>query len=197
MCLKGDNTRDFALKSINNAINNAFGILSLTQTPDNILMWSHYAENHTGFVLEFDETHSFFDQRKTGIELSGHVKEVRYTNERPKFSLFNPDESQADNRDKWVKDFVWVKSYEWSYENELRMLYPLRDSKWVIPNGSDKIYLFPLPMNSIKSIIFGCKMSEDKKTEIKKIISDNSSCSHMQLKQAVIDDKEYKLNILE
>ncbi|EQM49643.1 hypothetical protein D051_4091 [Vibrio parahaemolyticus VPCR-2010] len=30
------------------------GYLSLSKTNKNILMWSHYAQNHEGFVLGFD-----------------------------------------------------------------------------------------------------------------------------------------------
>jgi hypothetical protein len=29
------------------------GILSLTERPDNLLMWGHYASSHTGICLEF------------------------------------------------------------------------------------------------------------------------------------------------
>ncbi len=35
------------------------GVLSLTETQDNLLMWSHYSGQHTGMVIEFDESHSF------------------------------------------------------------------------------------------------------------------------------------------
>ena len=31
------------------------GILCLSQLDENILMWSHYAENHKGFCIEFNE----------------------------------------------------------------------------------------------------------------------------------------------
>ena len=41
------------------------GIVSFTNNPLSTLMWAHYAGNHTGFVIEFDETHSFFDRRRT------------------------------------------------------------------------------------------------------------------------------------
>jgi hypothetical protein len=40
---------------------NIVGILSLSETADNLLMWAHYAEEHTGFVLMFDGSHKFFE----------------------------------------------------------------------------------------------------------------------------------------
>jgi len=42
-----------------------FGVLSLTETPDNLLMWVHYSGLHTGMVIEFDELHPIFDERKS------------------------------------------------------------------------------------------------------------------------------------
>lgn len=41
------------------------GALCLTETPDNLLMWAHYANGHTGFAIEFDVTHPYFDERKS------------------------------------------------------------------------------------------------------------------------------------
>ena len=34
-----------------NKLHNTAGILSLSETPDNLLMWAHYSEGHTGYVL--------------------------------------------------------------------------------------------------------------------------------------------------
>lgn len=43
-------------------INKLIGILSLTEKRDNLLMWAHYAQYHQGLVIEFDETHEYFNQ---------------------------------------------------------------------------------------------------------------------------------------
>ncbi|WP_205631947.1 DUF2971 domain-containing protein, partial [Aliivibrio fischeri] len=40
-----------------------YGIISLTETKDNLLMWSHYANEHNGFVVEFDARHEFFTSK--------------------------------------------------------------------------------------------------------------------------------------
>ena len=36
------------------------GVTCFTEDCTNLLMWSHYAENHTGFCLEFDASNEFF-----------------------------------------------------------------------------------------------------------------------------------------
>ena len=38
-----------------NEINKRFGILSLTSKPDNITMWSHYADSHKGICVGLDK----------------------------------------------------------------------------------------------------------------------------------------------
>src|SRR5271154_115746 len=59
--LFGESARIEAFQSrIRLITDSTFGILSLSKTPDNVLMWSHYAKSHCGFVIEFDSTHEYF-----------------------------------------------------------------------------------------------------------------------------------------
>jgi hypothetical protein len=44
-------------------VHSIIGVLSLSEKRDNLLMWAHYAQNHEGFVIEFDESHDFFHQK--------------------------------------------------------------------------------------------------------------------------------------
>lgn len=41
------------------------GVLSLCEIPDSLLMWAHYGMSHTGFVLELDPRHPYFNARRT------------------------------------------------------------------------------------------------------------------------------------
>jgi hypothetical protein len=34
----------------------------LTEAPDNLLMWAHYAKNYTGFCIGFNSCHWFFSK---------------------------------------------------------------------------------------------------------------------------------------
>ena len=40
------------------------GILCLTEVPDSLLMWAHYADSHKGFLVGFNTTHTFFTNMK-------------------------------------------------------------------------------------------------------------------------------------
>lgn len=42
------------VKNIKTNAVNAHGILSLSKTNENVLLWSHYAENHTGVAIKLN-----------------------------------------------------------------------------------------------------------------------------------------------
>ncbi|WP_444906683.1 DUF2971 domain-containing protein [Microbulbifer sp. SSSA008] len=95
-----------------NLVYDDIGVLCLTTKPDNLLMWSHYAQNHEGFVLELDITHPFFNQKikKHGSEnicsYTGTPLKVQYRTDRYEGSWTNDSTHNA----------LLVKSVEWSYE---------------------------------------------------------------------------------
>lgn len=76
-----------------------FGILCLSETPKNILMWSHYAQNHTGLCMEFERT----PENKLGVEASP----VQYVRSR----LTGSDSG-----------LIFEKHVGWKYEREWRVL---------------------------------------------------------------------------
>ena len=45
--------------NLNNLIVDNIGVISMSRCDTNMLMWSHYALNHTGFIIGFDLTNSF------------------------------------------------------------------------------------------------------------------------------------------
>jgi len=50
-------------ESLYEALNRGVGILSLTEVPDEPLMWAHYAERHREMLIGFDEQHAFFQSQ--------------------------------------------------------------------------------------------------------------------------------------
>jgi hypothetical protein len=61
------------------------GILSLTATENNLLMWAHYGNSHEGMLIEFNAAHRFFrpPTKPTEIDL-GTLVRVEYSNKRPR-----------------------------------------------------------------------------------------------------------------
>ncbi len=121
------------------------GILSLTERPDNLLMWAHYSSSHTGVCLEFEvSTHELF---------FGRAQPVIYSNTRPKF---NPRGTEEEN----VEGALLTKSIEWAYEREWRII----DHLVGVAN-------FPFDSSLLKGIIFGARVSDSDRTQIKEWVS--------------------------
>ncbi|MGH7815031.1 MAG: DUF2971 domain-containing protein [Candidatus Binataceae bacterium] len=119
------------------------GILSFSTKPDNLLMWSHYANSHKGFCLEFDTQYEPFDK----------AWPVAYSLRRPKYELSTDSLKNAQH-------LVLTKSLDWAYEDEWRV---------VLPKGGEK-YAFP-PI-ALKGVIFGDAMSASSKNKIREWINE-------------------------
>lgn len=189
--------RHIMLPILKNAMNREIGVLSLTEKPCNLLMWAHYANKHKGFVIEFDDNHSFFDQRTKPGELRGHLIKVRYSKQRPEIILYDPNLSDLENLNNWINNFLCVKSDHWEYEQEWRMFYTLRECKNKIKKGTQEICLIPLPLDCIKGIILGFNMKEENKHELVDLLKSDKKYSHIKLSQTELDEKEFRLNIIE
>lgn len=161
------------------------GIFCLTQNPDSLLMWAHYADSHRGFVIEFDSESPFFNQAPGLKSDMRYLHKVEYSETRPSIVLSE------------IKDFssFFTKSDDWKYEKELRMMYPLSDANAIIEIENDTIHLFNIPKSAIKSVIFGFRTSDIKKDEIRKILSANEEYKHVKILKANINETHYKLDI--
>lgn len=159
------------------------GILCLTESPANLLMWAHYADSHQGFVIEFDSDAPFFDQRLGPSDEFRHLRKVVYDDQRPSMVLSE------------VADFspFLTKGLDWSYEAEWRMMLPLAAATKVIGEGPTAIHLFEYPREAIQSVIFGCRMSDSKQEEILKLLNDNDEFKHVHVAKAETDASTYHL----
>lgn len=190
MTMRSPVERALTLSALKNAMDNEIGILCLSEKKDDLLMWAHYSVNHTGFVIEFDDTHSFFNQRPDTNEIRGHLKKVIYSFERPKV-IFQTIE---ENKDKWIEEIFWIKSKHWEYEQEWRMILTLRDCQNRIHNVSHEICLFPFPKSCITGLILGCRISDEDKKELIRLVKSDKEYSHIKLSQSEMDERDYKLN---
>ncbi len=139
----------------------------------NILMWSHYGDDHKGFVIEFRA--DFID----GLS----IEEVEYSNKRDFLTFEDIEEN--------IFDRVFLKkSIEWSYEQEYRAVLPLEKC---IKKINNDIHLFEIKKSSINSISFGCAMDEEKKTIIKNIIEQDSELNGIALQHAYLSEVDYFL----
>ena len=176
------------------AMNKQFGVLCLAEKPSNLLMWAHYSNSHSGFVLEFDERHPYFDRRTKEGEFGRCLRKVHYTKARPQTVLFDPRLEEDEFRTGWANDIFFSKSEHWACEEEWRMIEYLKDCPHVIESEPHNIYLFPIPMDCVTGIIFGCRALDTMKSFIRHLVQTNPACSHIRISEAIIDEKEYVLN---
>jgi hypothetical protein len=157
-----------------------FGMLCLTEHYNNLLMWSHYAENHRGAVVGFDTSNQFFNSREKLYEFTyglsekelnirgfGTVKRMNYVTLRKHISL--GDYYSLD-------DIFFTKSIHWQYEGEYRILkniYMMKPTKRL--QSGEEIYLTDIPRNCIKQIIFGLHCNEDLIGKASEIVQSNFS----------------------
>ncbi len=172
-------------------LHNEVGCLSLSETSDNLLMWAHYAEAHTGFVLVLDGSHDFF---KGTDSLPGFAKpeRVKYSLERPCMTI--EDTAEESN----LQKIFLIKGSDWKYEMEWRYLKYLTDahSRIGVTNGHD-VHLFRLPPKCIKGVILGCESSENLKDKTSAIKRDEAEFRHLRIQQVCASKTHYRLEIEE
>lgn len=188
-------------------------VACLTTHNDNTLMWSHYADKHQGICIEYD-INNIFD--KNNIIL----KKISYNKKAIRFDLIKNTQntimlSNTKNIDNFlispnfisnalidnkpldhITELFMVKSKEWEYEDEYRILFYDEENK--NPNGT----LINLP---IKSICFGVQTSKEDKELIYNLVKsineknrnkNGKKYKRIKLYYAELDDNElFKINI--
>lgn len=158
-----------------------FGVLSLSESPNNLLMWAHYADCHRGFVLQLDETHEFFAPRTfDGQELV--LSRVEYSDERPDLSYSNV----------YSPSVYYRKSPAWAYEAEWRIFRPLADAQIVDPHPRYPRALFELPPQAIRGVIIGVAVDHQTRTSMFELLQ-RPDLKHIIIYQTRLSDENYSL----
>jgi hypothetical protein len=165
-----------------------YPMLSLTRKRNNLLMWSHYADSHRGFVSGLDSDNPFFHREKPRTMTP--LAEVRYSNKRPVMPPF--DDITPEN----VHELVFLtKSEHWAYEEELRMFAQPRTANAVETDSRGfNVYLFDLPTEVVVEIILGLLMLTNVKHEIAAIVEDRYP--HIELFETTLNETDFDLDIL-
>lgn len=168
-------------QSIPDQIADKVGVLCLSEVPDSLLMWAHYAASHTGFVVEFDSSHGYFDQRRSESDEFYHLRRVLYRTTRPSASLTEFD----------GPELFTVKSDHWAYENEWRIMKPLADAAVTIGTPHGEVHLFDYPPESIVSVTMGMRISKQIESTISELIASDPSLKHVALFKSYPDKSHF------
>jgi hypothetical protein len=173
------------MREVSTAFGESIGVLSLTERPDNLLMWAHYAQQHQGMVIEFDASHSWFKQQDDDSGL-GRLHKLSYSDVRP-FS-----ESMVDLT---MQELFLTKSKAWEYEQEWRMLRILEDSDRKLQTTCGTVHLFSLEPACISGLILGCRTSPPFRDDVRALLTDDKRYRHVRLYRTEVDSERYRLNI--
>ncbi|MFT5674337.1 MAG: hypothetical protein ACI808_000252 [Paraglaciecola sp.] len=107
------------------------GVISLSETYDNLLMWAHYAGEHKGIVVEFEidesEPLSTFLLSDVPPSSDSFFDRVKYRKSRS-----FPHEFDENHISVVGKHYYLTKSDEWIYEKEHRYILPFTAANKVI-----------------------------------------------------------------
>jgi len=121
-----------------------YAIISFTETYNNLLMWSHYANQHQGIVIEFDPKVPMLESYVSDLPwyVDEDDEEVMRLAERDEFTKnlnegvmqrvhynsLRPDKSSYES----VLEHFLIKSDAWIYEKEKRVIVPLIKADYMI-----------------------------------------------------------------
>lgn len=177
-------------EKLKNSWSTIYGILSLATSNSNITMWSHYAQYHAGFVVEFDLDNEMFHKKVSDKDPFRILKPVQYSKKRPSLELLKFDLSEEEYIFELANKILYTKSLDWSYENEYRIIYDLREHDEKIARKEQDIYLFDFRPSAIKSLFIGVNSSYQFKEDIYAVLA-KKEFSHVKIYQGRLDRKEY------
>jgi hypothetical protein len=154
----------------------SYAIFSCSKRWNSILMWSHYANLHTGFCVGL-----WVDKMKD-CRIFGKLGEVIYES---KFPQIKPRLAKKDNQ-MMINSFLetHTKAKEWVYEKEYRFMSNHFPKELTL---ADRIKI--IPDNFFAEVILGVNISNEDKIEIKKI------CDHKEIPLFEAVKTDFKFNI--
>lgn len=176
--------RDIYRKKIENQLAQT-GICSFSKTRKNQLMWAHYADEHKGVCIGFNE--KLLRTEGSGI----YPIDVTYQDVYPfddiikRFHYY--ENSPGTNNVQSIAGDIFnsvlgTKYSSWRYERERRLVFV----------RSEAIKFFP---KAINSVAFGLRMADRDKQTIKRLLS-GSEWDHIKWFQAVKSKTKYALEFV-
>jgi hypothetical protein len=149
-------------------------ILCLTETNENLLMWAHYAHDHTGAVVRFRCV-----SERDSVLLA--ALPVNYTTQAPYIGtqeewIRHLTGQQEIDYDAHFRKLVTTKSQHWAYEKEWRVIN-------FAPRGQEGPYMHDTFWpEEIEAVYFGCRSAPSERQKI--LDSVHPDLGHVEFHQA-------------
>lgn len=177
-------TLDDGIRQIREGLGEQVGIECFTPSPTDILMWSYYADKHTGVCVEYD-----FSKLFTSCANS-FLFPVCYSENRPLLDIqkvYDPITQQIRN-DRIVEVFPsvmrsWItKSKEWEREKEWRLI------SFPIKNNSERLVKLPI----VSRIITGINITD----ENYQLVADIAKEKGIPIHRTRLKNDRYKIEVV-
>ncbi|MBI4775252.1 MAG: DUF2971 domain-containing protein [Deltaproteobacteria bacterium] len=152
------------------------GMKSLCAERNNILMFSHYADNHQGVCLGFEPVQLAKSMSNQAESIVADIRPVWYFNKMPPIGFKSEPALCAT-----CKDEVW------SYEKEYRLF--LAKSGSLLPVGS-----YSFSPEALQSVVFGCRATHESIAFVKSISRD---IRHLKYYKALREPNQFCVKLLE
>jgi hypothetical protein len=178
--------------SMRNMIDDNVGVLSLTQRYDNLSMWAHYAQEHSGFVIEFEPDSPFFNYPESIFDVFKTKQAVKYINKRPVIVPFQHAGQSNKSIEKLAKSIFLTKSIDWKLEEEIRLVRLLKHLDACLTGKSQKIHFKQFESSLIKNIFLGAQSSNEFEKKMKRLLR-QKRYSHVGLYKGAISTTQYQV----
>jgi len=171
-------------------IKDAYCICCFSKCNDNILMWSHYSNNHKGICIGYKtekinnkELLRFNDPRISNYIRINRKQYLPINNVKYSIKMRKPFNPLYDSEDIW-KNYFLHKCKDWSYEKEVRIIQPF-----------ESIQNICYHRDIINEIIVGCKITNEDEKLIKRLIKikNEESDSKINVIKLKMRREKYKL----
>lgn len=171
-----ENEKNEIISRFSSGLRTGIYVTCFSESKDSILMWSHYADYHRGFCIEYDFSSLDSSDHRTQL-----LYPVIYTD-----SLFDATEylrpvfEGGDTYNNLMATYAAItKSTDWSYEKEWRYVLPLG------PSNDLQFFSVPKP----KAIYLGAKVSNGHKENVIKLATKRG----IKVYQMAMKRSEFKL----
>jgi hypothetical protein len=173
-------------------------IFCVAEEHDNLLMWAHYAKDHTGVVLEF-ECLPEWDFPLCAARMVKYVDKPPILAELDQFIKSQTGQGPPLNHDDLFNDLFLSKSLHWTYEKEWRIFIPPYDMENpTIPRdkeGNEKLYeLMTLHPQELCAVYFGCRIDPNDRKKIEECLV--GDFEHVKRYDAIRNQRQYRLDFL-
>jgi hypothetical protein len=163
------------------------GVFSLARRNDNMLMWTHYADNHHGFCIGFDFGDRIIRYNQPNLIVGS--SSVKYFRDNPYIKFFRDFFKRSRGRsyqDFWQEAItigLLSKSAVWKYEDEFRII---RKNAGLISFSCEEV----------REIIFGLRLDKAGESKIRSTLS-GGTYTHVKFKRLVQRGAGFKFQVVD